>query len=94
MTVITAYVGLRYNWSMGGMSNSTMDQFPLELMKLSITILHNYTHLFSNIDDSFELTLSILLPTNILTISCFVEYVSSSFSQLSSLANDCLLDTS
>ena len=39
-------------------------------------------------------TLSILFPTNILTISCLVEYVSSSLSQLSSFVNDCLLHTS
>jgi len=39
-------------------------------------------------------TLSILLPTSIVTISCFVECVSSSLIHWSSFINDCLLDTS
>ena len=39
-------------------------------------------------------TLSILFPTSILIMSCFVAKVSSSLSQASSLVNDCLLLTS
>lgn len=41
-----------------------------------------------------ELTLSILFPTSILTRSFLVQYVSSSFNQLSSLANVSRLVTS
>lgn len=39
-------------------------------------------------------TLSILFPTNILIMSCFVEKVSSSFNQASNFWKDCLLLTS
>jgi len=60
----------------------------------SVQRLQDYNAQQTTVEQLRHGTLSILFPTSIVMMSCFVECVSSSLIHWSSFINDCLLDTS